>query len=611
MPHSNRRQVFLWKRGLMRFGILILFLIFSSFHVEAIELQKIDFFQKGEVSKLVLKFDRTGVKAKKFHVPEDKQIILDIKGVKANEKVMRAMDTSEFSGSVVMITPYRKPGSPKDLRLAIQLRENIRSLLAADENVLTLQMENRFGVFTKKKYDKARANQTAVNELSERLLVPKSDAVEDILENLTLSGNKKYIGKKISFNVKDVTIVDALKMIADASGFNIILGKEVENVPNVTLSLTNIPWDQALDTILDLGKLVANKNGNILMISTLEKATQDKRKRLEAEALNKREEPLVTKIFPVSFSAPGDLAKIMNEYLTPNRGKISIDDRTNSLIVKDTPDIIEKLKKIVKTLDTQTPQIQVNAKIVEMRESFAQQIGLRRGLTFGYDPVANNDFDGDRTDEGPGFSISSAPTGDAPTLFGLNIASFSRLRNLDLTLQLMENRSQGKVISTPKVVMQNGESAEITTTDTTSYPVTIVSDSGVAQQEFRQISADLALKVKPEVTNDGSIFMEIDLKKAGFGTRPSANGPPDLQSNALKTNVLVDNGSTVVIGGVYTSSKLTSESGIPFLMDLPLVGWLFRTPHNPQTEKKELIIFLTPRIINLEEAGLVDRGPNG
>ena len=165
-------------------------------------------------------------------------------------------------------------------------------------------------------------------------------------------------------------------MIASASGFNVILSKEVEKKPNVTLSLTNIPWDQALDTVLDLSKLVATKNGNILSITTLEQATLERQKELEARTITLKKEPLVTKIFPISFAKPGDLQKIVETYLTKDRGTVTFDDRTNYLIVKDTPGNIEKIKKIIDTLDTQTPQIQIEAKIVEMSEGYSRQIGF-------------------------------------------------------------------------------------------------------------------------------------------------------------------------------------------------------------------------------------------
>jgi len=270
----------------MKKGFLFSALLFLvSYISHAIELKDIKFVQEQEVSKIQFTLDRRGVKAKKFHIPEDKQIILDLKGVQTIPKLLRGIDTSEFSGSVVLVSPYRKPDNKNDLRIAIQLRDNVRSSLKSEGNTLVLEVENRFGVFSKRRLDKVRLKEQEVGlgAGDRKVNIPKSESVEDILDNLAQSGPKRYVGKRISFNVKDISVIDLLTMISSASGFNVILSKEVEKKPNITLSLTNIPWDQALDTVLDLSKLVASKNGNILSITTLEQATIERQKELEAQ----------------------------------------------------------------------------------------------------------------------------------------------------------------------------------------------------------------------------------------------------------------------------------------------------------------------------------------
>lgn len=592
------------------------------------ELLAINFTQQNEVSELELVLSANNVEAKKFNVTEDKQIIIDLKGVEASERVMRAFDTSEFSGSIVFVSAYEKPGSPGDIRVALQLRENVRSVLQRMPNRLILKVENRYGAFSQEKIQK---NQTFEESMAEadkaeedqdvrgKLNVPRSDSVEDILENLTQSGRKRYVGKKISFNLKDVSVNDILKMIAETSGFNIITTNQVKELPPLTLNLTNIPWDQALDTILSLNKLVAEKNGMILTIKTLNQATVEAEEAAKARELAEVEEPLVTTVFPISYASNKELSEIITNYLTPERGKISIDQRTNSLIVNDTSSQIEKIRKIVETLDTQTPQVLIESKIVEVTESFSQEIGLQNGLSFGYDPIGSNRGvepapvgeaeGGDFADAGPGFSFSSAPTSGegARTFFGLSVSKFNRLLNLEFDLQLLETESKAKIVASPKVITENKKRATLTTRDTTSF----ARSSGVGEdrtQEFEEISAELSLQVTPQVTNEGSISLEIELAKEQFGSRPSASAPPDKQGRGISTNVLVDNGSTIVLGGIYNFEERESVSGVPFLKDVPLVGWLFRTPHNPATQKNELVIFITPRVINQEEAGLVDRG---
>ena len=611
------------------------FLFLSSlilFPAYAIELKDIKFVQEQEVSRIIFTLDRRGVKAKKFHIPEDKQIILDLKGVKSPAKLLRSIDTSEFSGSVVLISPYRKPDNTNDLRIAIQLRDNVRSSLNAQGNDLILEIENRFGVFSKRRLDnvKLKEQKVGLGAGDRRVNVPRSESVEDILDNLAQSGPKRYVGKRISFNVKDIAVSDLLTMIASASGFNVILSDKVMEKKNVTLSLTNIPWDQALDTVLDLSKLVATKNGNILLVNTLEQATLERQAELDAQTVTLKKEPLVTKVFPISFSKPEDLEKIVKTYLTEGRGTSAVDKRTNYLIVKDTPGNIEKIKKIIETLDTQTPQIQIEAKIVEMDEGYKKELGLKKGVSFGYDPVGEKGVKqsalaGQNTtngnilqapqNTGPGFSFSTAPlSGNGGTVAGLVIGQYKRLINLDLSLQLMENQSKGKVISSPKIITQNGKKATIQSEEERPFvkqtfnPGATAADSTVSN-DFGSTKSNLVLSVEPVVTNDGSIIMAIELTKDSFAQSAveSLGGPPILFKRKLETNVLVENGSTVVLGGVYQYTKSESHNGIPFLKDIPLIGWLFRSAYNPASSKNELVVFLTPRIVNVEEAGLADR----
>ena len=572
------------------------FLSFSSV------MKGMKFYQKGEVSYLDLSFDRHDVLAKRFSIVEDKQIIIDLKNVQADQKTIRSFDTSEFSGSVVFVSAYKKPKTVGDLRIAIQLRENVRSILQRKGNSILLKIENRFGVFSQNEIEKNETLKEKIAVIEEdKLLVPKSDSIEDILENITLSGRKKYVGKKISFSVKDVKIEDILKMIADASGFNIIITEDIKKLPPLSLNLTNIPWDQALDTILNLNKLVAKKNGIILLVTTLETATKDKQIELDAKKVAKKEERLVAKVFPISYAKTTDLNKIIKEYLTPKRGRTSEDLRTNSIIVKDTPEVIEKIRKIIQVLDTQTPQVLIESKIIEVTKSYAKEIGLREGFGFGYDPV------GGGVDDGPGFSFSTAPdAANRSQIFGLSIARFGRLKDLTFKLQIMESESKLKIISSPKVITQNKKKAKINTKDSRYFAKT-ESSGGSVTTTFDEASAELVLEVTPQVTNEGSIVMDINLKKEQFGTREFTEAPPTKQTRDINTSVLVDNGSTIVLGGIYSFTKQENHSGIPFLKDLPMVGWFFRTLYNPKTEKSEMIIFLTPRIVNQEEAGLIDK----
>lgn len=594
--------------------ISLFFLLAMSLSVYSQEIKSVNFFQEGEISKLVIELDKPAV-AERFHVSDDKQIILDVKNAKVDPKLLRGIDTSEFDGATVYVSGYPRPGAANDVRFAIQLRDNVRSLLETQGNKLVLNIENRFGVFSRSKVEQSEISNKAspsdtTNQLDSdgiTLNVPKSMSLDDILENLTMSGPKKYVGKRISINVKDIPIKELLGMIAETSGFNIIIDSGVDKVPPMTLSLTNIPWDQALDTIMGLAKLVATKSANILTIKSLDQDRIEREAMAKAEQLKLGLEPLVTKIFPISYADLTNLTTIITDYITKERGAIKTDERTNSLIVKDTVDVMERIKKIVELLDTQTPQILIESKIVEATESHARSIGLTNGINFGYDPIRSSTV----ASAGPGFNFSSTGrgTGTASGAFNINIVSYKRLTNILMSLEMLETQSKVRIVTSPKVITQNKKPATITSTETTSFAVVTQSVAGTITT-FQQAPISMNLSVTPQVTNEGSINMQVNLTKGSFGDRPDPAGPPNTTQRAINTNVLVDNGSTVVLGGLYTNTSSESHSGIPFLKDLPLVGWLFRTPHNPNNTRSELLIFLTPRIINQEEAGLTNRGAN-
>ncbi|MAX65484.1 MAG: hypothetical protein CME66_00960 [Halobacteriovoraceae bacterium] len=468
-----------------------------------------------------------------------------------------------------------------------------------------LHIENRFGVFTKAKLKKVKEGNfdTVGSESNKKVLVPKSNSIEDILENLTQSGVKRYVGRKISLNVNNINYQEVLKMIGDTSGFNIIIEDEVKQLPPLTISLTNLPWDQVLDTVMNLGDLVATKFGNILTVTTAAKARQEKNMELNNQNKTKILEPLVTKIVPISYSKLEEISAILQAYSTPERGSIQSDKRTQNLIIKDTVDVVERMRKIIQTLDTQTPQILIEAKIVEATEDYELRAGLTEGLKLNYDPLGS--ASNLPADNGV-FSLSTAPNKSAPGVLGASIG-VARLTNLAFNLELMESESKGKIISAPKIITENNKAATISDTRERFFPLTSINpDSGLEVTATQTLEATINLTVTPKVTNEGAIAMDVNITKEGFGI-PDAGELPPTTSRNVKTSVLVENGSTVVIGGIYLTEDKTVESGVPFLKDLPLIGWLFRSVYNPTKTRNELVIFLTPRIVNQEAAGLVNR----
>lgn len=437
------------------------------------------------------------------------------------------------------------------------------------------------------------------------LRVPKSGEIRDILENLTYSGPKKYVGKAVTINVNDMPVPDLLKMIAEVSGFNIIIRDEVRGAKPMSLNLRETPWDQVLDTILTLGKLTAEKNENILVVSTLDQVGEEKKLKIENEKLTRAKEPLLTKVFKLSFAKSKEVIPILKEYSDKERGIITADERTQQLIVKDIYSNINQMSKILKVLDKKTPQIMIEAKIIEATERFTKNIGFENGIGFGYDPIGTPG-----ADSGPGFAYSGGSAASTTTAgnfsfggdtafgaLGFSVGIFRRLQNLRAMLNLMEQEDKGKIISSPKVVTKNNQKATIGSTQTRTFPIQRINDTtGTPAIAYEQYDASINLDVTPQVTNDGSISLDVDIKKQDF--IDTQNEFPGRASKDIKTTVLVNNGDTVVLGGLYQLDHEESTRGVPFLRNIPLLGWLFRGADRSQDTKEELVIFLTPSILN-------------
>ena len=584
--------------------LLVLGIVCSRISANEIELKGIDFQQRDNISFLEFLFDKNDVEATSFHVKNDKQIILDFKNVQATPRVLRAFDTSEFSGPVIFVSAYPRPQNVKDIRVVLQLRENVNSRLSTKDNKTTLMIENRFGVFAEMDEDKLEALADTKNEASSlKINIPKSNSTEDLLDNLTLSGPKKYAGRKISLNVKEISLENVLKMISEISGFNVILTPEARTTPPITLTFNNVPWDQVLDTILELNNLTPERKGSILIIHNAQVLAQKRQQQEKEKEELKKKTPLETRVIPISYAKIADLNKILTPYLTKERGKVTADERTNSLIVEDTLEVIERIKKIIEILDTQTPQILIASKIIDVDKSYVKELGLQQGFNFTSDMTPGR---ATPATSGPIFSFSSIAnlTNSVGSALDFTL-SFGKISNLNFKLQLYESERKIKTIASPKIITQNNKAAVISASDQEPYPV-IIREEGSSQTTYQNVSATTNMQVTPQVTNEGAIIMTINVSRSTFGQRANENVPPPTATRSVNTNVLIDNGSTVVIGGLYSSREENEESGIPLLKDIPLIGWLFRNPYRVEENKTEMMIFLTPTIINQEESGLTE-----
>ncbi len=576
-------------------NLLILSSIIFSANFFGAQITNMSFRQTGDVSRLT--FVSTGdFQINKSDVPSNKQIVLNLSGVSASSQTLRPINTSEFSGSTVYVSAKKE--NSDSIKVVVQLRENVQSRIEKSGDKVELLIENRFGAFQDGVIDAPAAAPVYQEESYAEAPIDQGAATYDVISNLTQSGEKRYIGSPISINVKDAPLVDVMNLIAETSGFNIIMSDSVSKRSSISLSMNNVPWDEALDSILSVNELVAEKHGNVLKIITKEKFLANAKKNMDDGDLLKEEDPIETRIFTINHGDLEDIAENIRQFQTKGKGTLSMDKRSHKVIVRDTAENINKMTKIIDLLDTRVPQVLIEARIVEVNESLDKEFGLNSGVTGKYQA---------RPNAGPGrgsaiFDFNSASLGNG--LLGGTVSVYKRLLNLDFNLRLLETERKAKIITSPRIVTKNKKTATISTSDQTSYRTNITID-GAIETDYQPISADLVLNVTPLVSQDGSIELDIDLKKESFTTQ-SGEAPPDKTENAVKTNVVVDNGSTIVIGGIYQTSESREQSGVPLLRKIPIIGWLFSNGYNPQKRRKELMVFITPRIINQKNADFAE-----
>jgi type IV pilus assembly protein PilQ len=461
---------------------------------------------------------------------------------------------------------------------------------------------------------------------------------------------RKYQGKHITLQVKNAELADVFRLIGEASGFNIVLAPGV--VGTTSLSLVDVPWDLALDTILTNQSLGAERNLNVLRINTLSAMTSEKQEQLRAKQAAEATAPKVTKIFPISYAKPKDLVQLLARFGSSqpqggfsgstsdsgsgtsgssgqgasgssSTGSFMVDERTNSIVVQDIQENIERIGKIIALLDTQTPQVLIEAKIVEAAEGFGS--GISGGLGGGFsgnstkypsffsvnggnpvDPLIGTP--GQFTD---GASISKLSSGDAIGITtGFGIPSFKLLGatfKLNAFLTLNESESKSKLVSNPKMVVLNKEAANIVQGQPVAIP-TIVYENGIQRTSVQVQSANLDLKVTPTVTSDGNILMDIDVSNDYPSKAAGSSESFGIAKRSIKTKVIAASGSTLVIGGILSSSTSEEEGGIPFLRKIPLIGDLLFGSKKSGGTRNELYIFITPRTLNEKESGIVSNG---
>lgn len=408
--------------------------------------------------------------------------------------------------------------------------------------------------------------------------------------------------ESINFDFQDQDIVPIFRLFADISGCNLFIHPDVKG--KATMKFTDVPWNQALDTILSTFSLGKSIEGNIIKIaphSVFTKESEEKAKARDALALAV---PLETRIFSVSYAKVKDVeAAIKSAKLLSPRGSTSVDERTSTILVQDTADVLPKVESLLATLDKPTPQVLIEARIVEVNTATKRDLGIQWGMNLqatntlssigglsGVPLLSPGPFTGrNYLVDFPAKNVG--PLSGSGFTFGF--LSPDRTFGLDLQLSAIETIGQGKVISNPKILTVDHGRAKIL--QGKSIPVRKLTAEGTVSTEFKDVTMEL--NVTPHITPDGAIGMSIEIKKEEIDqTVPSIEGVPGTDKKEANTNVIIRNGETVVIGGMYKVQTADQESGVPGLMKIPILGWLFKNKVK-ESRTDELLIFITPRIV--------------
>jgi type IV pilus assembly protein PilQ len=622
------------KRLTQFLSILLISSLYLPSSFSAAKITSIDFIGTAEPHQLIIKADQP-LTIQKQENPDAKQITLEIENAAfANKNVSRSMDTSSFNSNISMISPYTVDGKDS-VRIVLQLKEMTSVDVSQNGGATMVSFNPPSGTGSvaaapessgemptlppppgeAKEASKPPTNPSEnIGMNSPELGDPrfKNPQLDQFMES---QKTRHYIGRPITLQVKDADISDLFRMISESSGFNIVISEGVTG--KLSLNLVDVPWDLALDVVLSTYRLGAERQDNVLKVLPLEVLTRNKNDALQAKIAAENAAPRITRVFPISYATTADIQKLlqsvgaagsgMSRFNSTNRGVVEVDNRTNSVIVQDIPDNIERMKKLIEILDVQTPQVMIEGKVVEASEQFTKTLQGSIGSSFGVGADSSDQAFVSMAGQSPTAGLTSSVSGtrqiNTSTNGALGISTrLSFIPNFDrltATLAIGESTNDVKVVSAPKTVVLNREEANVleSTPVLISNPTfqngQLVSISQVAQ-------AILSLRVKPTVVNDGNVLMEIYLSR---DVPQSVGGGQSAVANRNMTSkVIVESGTTLMIGGIYTSTKTKLEGGVPILKDIPIIGNLFGNKSH-SNEKRELFFFVTPRILNEKEAG--------
>lgn len=543
----------------------------GKYQVEGIDFRR---GEKGE-AKLMVELNNDGAAV---NVRQERDIVVvDLVGVALPEKLQRRLDVADFGTPVNVIDSTQKHG---DTHLTLSTVGKFEYISYQTDNMLVIE-------------------------------------VKPVLDDPKAKDGKNefgYNGEKLSLNFQSIEVRAVLQLLADFTEMNLVTSDTVQG--NLTLRLKNVPWDQALDIILKTKGLAMRKNGNVLLIAPASEIAAREKQELAAQKQLIELEPLYSEIIEVNFAKATDLATLLASSteegtgagvtgFLSSRGSATVDLRTNSLLLRDTAEQLVQIRKLIAKLDIPVRQVLIESRIVIASNDFTKELGVRFGAsssdTTGSSVLNNAATSGTlngttqilngETLQGDDRLNVNLPVANAAGTIALALAKLPFGTLLELELSAMQAEGKGEVVSSPRVITSNQSKALIE--QGTEIPYQEASSSGATSVSFKK--AVLSLEVTPQITPDDKIIMDLKVNKdqAVFDSRFTV---PSIDTKTVETQVLVENGETVVLGGVYEQTKSKTSSRVPFFGDLPYVGFLFKTTSDIN-DKKELLIFVTPKII--------------